>query len=109
MRLSNLWSWLNNGTSGGSRAGRRTRFGRRFVPKVLRLEDRDVPNGYLAIGAGPGFLPEVAIRVDIHDALGGSAPNNSGQPAVPRSDGQTDFTSQILMAYNPSFHGGVNV
>jgi len=76
---------------------------------MVRLEARDVPNGYLALGAGPGGLPQVAIRVDIQDAVAGSLPNAAGQPAVPFSDGKTEFTSQVLMAYNPAFRGGVNV
>ena len=41
--------------------------------------------------------------------MAGSGPNNAGQPAVPASDGKTDFTSQIFLAYNPGFRGGVNV
>jgi hypothetical protein len=63
----------------------------------------------MAIGAGPNSPPLVAIRVDIQDQLGGSAPNGSGQPSTPRSDGKTDFTSQIFEAYSPTFRGGVNV
>lgn len=109
MSFSNLWSRLKRGAPRRGGANGRTAFAKRFVPSVLHLEDRDVPNGYLAIGAGPGFLPEVAIRVDIHDALGGSFPNNSGSPATARSDGKTETTSQIFMAYNPIFRGGVNV
>jgi hypothetical protein len=109
MRLTNLWSWLTGPKSGQAQRLAQSRFARRFVPEVRNLEARDVPNGYMAIGAGPGNLPLVAIRVDIQDALGGSAPNSAGQPATPRSDGQTDFTSQVLMAYDPSFRGGVNV
>jgi hypothetical protein len=77
--------------------------------QVTKLEARDVPAGYLALGAGPGGLPAVSIRVDIKDALGGSAPNPLGQPSAPRSDGRTDFTSQTFFPFATSFRGGVKV
>jgi hypothetical protein len=109
MRLNKLWSWV-----GGDRkpaAGRRSknRSGVRFSPALTRLEERTVLNGYMAIGAGPGSPPLVAIRVDIQDQVGGSGPNGAGSPAAPRSDGKTDFTSQIFLAYGATFRGGVNV
>src|SRR5262245_4171889 len=76
---------------------------------ILRcLENREVPAGYLAIGAGPGGLPAVAIRVDIQDQLGGSSPNPLGQPPTPRSDGMTDTTSQIFFPFATGFRGGVH-
>jgi hypothetical protein len=78
-------------------------------PYVERLESREVPAGYLAIGAGQGGLPAVAIRVDIQDQLGGSPPNGLGQPPTPRSDGKTDNTSQIFFPFATGFRGGVNV
>jgi hypothetical protein len=78
-------------------------------PTLQTLESRDVPAGYLAVGAGPGGLPAVAIRVDIQDQLGGSAPNPLGQPASPRSDGKTDLTSQVFLPFAAGFRGGVNV
>jgi hypothetical protein len=110
MRLTSLLSWVVGGAKRPTNSrSMKKRSVVRFAPVLSALEDRTVPNGYLAIGAGPGFYPEVAIRVDIQDALGGSGPNNAGQPAAPRSDGKTDFTSQVFMAYNPSFRGGVNV
>ncbi|HEY1375522.1 MAG TPA: hypothetical protein VGF55_01950, partial [Gemmataceae bacterium] len=109
MRFTNLWSRVTGGRSKSAQSGTKKRSAVRFAPALTPLEDRTVMNGYLAIGAGPGSFPLVAIRVDIHDAVGGSLPNSSGQPASPRSDGQTDFTSQIFMAYNQGFRGGVNV
>jgi hypothetical protein len=110
MSLPNMWSWVARSAKrpAASRSNKK-RSVVRFAPIVSQLEDRTVPNGYLAIGAGPGFYPEVAIRVDIQDAVGGSGPNNAGQPPAARSDGQTDFTSQVFMAYDSNFRGGVNV
>ncbi len=81
----------------------------RFAPVLSRLEDRTVPNGYLAMGAGPGSLPYVAIRVDVQDQIAGAGPNNAGQGSTPASDGSPETTSQIFMAYNSNFLGGVNV
>ncbi|MFL5327795.1 MAG: hypothetical protein ACJ8C4_02685 [Gemmataceae bacterium] len=77
-------------------------------PNLQRLERRDVPNGYLAVGAGAGSFPWVAIRVDIQDQLGGSALNTLGNPAPPRSDGKTDFTAQMFMPFASTFRGGVH-
>lgn len=110
MRVSNLWSWLGGGRSRSASVrgkGRRAKVAVR--PTLLRLEDRTVPNGYLAIGAGPGTQPLVALRVDIQDQFGGSPPNNLGEQPAPRSDGKSDTTSQVFMAYAPGFLGGVNV
>jgi len=76
--------------------------------RVNVLEARDVPAGYLAIGAGPGGLPGVAIRVDIQDQVAGSPPNSLGQPAAAQSDGKTDFTSQIFFPFPTGFRGGVH-
>jgi hypothetical protein len=109
MRFTQIWSRM---LSRSNRTTRRRAAGPasfRFTPKLVGLEERTVPNGYLAVGAGPGSLPLVAIRVDLQDQVGGAGPNNAGQPSSPRSDGKTDFTSQILLAYNPGFRGGVNV
>jgi hypothetical protein len=110
MRLTELWSWLGGTRSrtGSGRSESRTSKAR-FRPLLSRLEDRTVPNGYLAIGAGPGQQPAVAIRVDIQDQLGGSPPNNLGSPPAARSDGKSDTTTQIFLAYNPLFRGGVHV
>jgi hypothetical protein len=103
MRRTNLWDrFLTRQNLGASRQTR-------FIPHLCRLERRDVPNGYMAIGAGPGALPLVAIRVDIQDQILGSPPNGAGQPATPQSDGKTDFTSQVFAAYNTGFRGGVHV
>jgi hypothetical protein len=118
MQLTNLWSWLAGGPSrpAGRRPGARNR--KRFAPALQRLEDRTVPAGYIATGAGPGAPPFVSIRVDIQNSLGTSSnptnPNGlstpaSGGPAIPGSDGQTDFTSQIFLAYAANFLGGVHV
>lgn len=101
MALSKMFRWF------GRSAQRRPVA--RSTPQVTRLEARDVPAGYVALGAGAGGLPAVTIRVDIQDALGGSAPTNLGQPAVPRSDGKTDFTSQTFFPFATSFRGGVKV
>lgn len=79
------------------------------IPQLQRLESREVPAGYLAVGAGPGGLPGVAIRVDIQDQLGGSGPTGLGQPPTPRSDGKTDATSQVFFPFSTGFRGGVNV
>jgi len=74
------------------------------------LEGRVVPAGYLAVGAGPGSLPWVAIRVDVQDGLGGQSPSTLGNPAgAPRSDGKTETTSQIFFPFTTAFRGGVNV
>jgi hypothetical protein len=100
MRRTNLWARFFGGSIQTTA---------RFIPVLCRLETRDVPNGYMAIGAGPGGLPLVAIRVDIQDQILGSPPNGSGQPATPQSDGKTDFTSQVFAAYNTGFRGGVHV
>src|SRR5437660_12621765 len=109
MRRHTLWSrLLGRSTFSTGQQFEATR-GQRFRPPLRRLEGRIVPNGYLAIGSGPGAPPLVAIRVDIQDQLGGSAPNTSGQPAAPRSDGKTDFTSQIFQAYSPLVRTGINV
>lgn len=76
--------------------------------RVQNLEARLTPAGYLAIGAGTGSAPWVAVRVDIKDALAGDPPNNLGQPPDPRSDGKTEFTSQIFMPFVSNFRGGVH-
>jgi hypothetical protein len=66
-------------------------------------------NGYMAIAAGAGAPPLVAIRVDKIDAIFGQPPNPAGLPPFPLSDGKTDTTTQIFNAYDPRFRGGVNV
>ncbi len=104
MRFTKLWSWLPGPESSRSQ-GR----GRRCRPALLSLEDRTVPNGYIAVGAGPGALPVVSIRVDIRNAFTGSIPVGVGQVTPPLSDGQTDLTSDVFLAYNPAFLGGVHV
>jgi hypothetical protein len=106
MDIAKLWSWFSG--SKQNRATRRVAKNRCLSPRLTRLEDRTVPAGYLAVGAGFGAPPLVAIRVDIVDALAGQPPNPAGQPAAPRSDGKTDLTTQIFHAYNPAFRGGVN-
>lgn len=80
----------------------------RFRPSLGRLEVRDVPAGYLAIGSGPGGIATVAIRVDIQDALAGSPPNSLGQQPDPLSDGKTETTTQIFNPFG-GFRGGVKV
>jgi hypothetical protein len=90
-----------------TRRDRRANASTKFTPRVNNLESRITPNGYLAVGAGPGSFPWVAIRVDIKDALGGNALNTLGQPAPARSDGKSDYTSQIFMPFMSGFRGGV--
>jgi hypothetical protein len=118
MRSTNLRSWL--GRSPGTGSGRASKKQRRntikFVPALDRLEDRTVMNGYLAMGAGSGAPPLVAIRIDRIAAvttsptpipLGGSGPLGGVTP--PASDGTTDTTTQIFLAYDRNFLGGVHV
>src|SRR5262245_16794138 len=110
MQLTNLWSWLSGGQPrrSGHRLGKRRH--RSFRPVLNRLEDRTVPAGYIATGAGLGAIPEVSIRVDIRNSLtGGQNPPGSGQLEPAESDGKTDLLSQVFTAYNPAFRGGVNV
>jgi hypothetical protein len=79
---------------------------------LSRLEERAVPNGYIAAGAGAGAPPLVAIRVDKVNAANPTVPdpNNPGNLIPnPVTDGITDFTSQIFYAYDPRFTGGVHV
>ncbi len=102
MPISKLLSWFG----GRDAASRRTPI--RFQPQLGRLESREVLNGYIAIGAGAGAPPLVAIRVDKLDLLTGQPPNPSGQPPAPSSDGRTDFTSQIFQPYASGFRGGVH-
>lgn len=104
MSFSNFWSRAT-GASNPSQSRRR----KHFKPAMTRLEDRTVPNGYVALGAGAGAPPLVAIRVDKVNSLLGSPPNNAGEEPPPSSDGKTDFTSQIFYAYDRSFTGGVRV
>lgn len=77
-------------------------------PNLQCLERKEVPAGYLALGAGPGSLAAVAIRVDIQDQIGGSGPNGLGQPPAPRSDGKTDATTQVFYPFGTGFRGGVH-
>jgi len=86
------------------------------VPALNRLEDRTVMNGYLAMGAGLGAPPLVAIRIDRIASLttsptpiplAGSGPLGGVTP--PASDGTTDTTTQIFLAYDRNFLGGVHV
>ena len=118
MRCTNLRSWL--GRSPGSRSGRANGKKRvtsvRTVPALDTLEDRTVMNGYMAMGAGFGAPPLVAVRIDRIDALttspippplGGSVPTAGITP--PASDGKTDTTTQIFLAYDKNFLGGVHV
>lgn len=105
MRLSQLLKWVTFRPTrrGGIVNGNRSQL------KLTTLERREVPAGYLAAGAGPGDLPQVAIRVDIQDQLGGSAPSDLGSAPVPRSDGKPETTSQVFMPFDSRFRGGVNV
>src|SRR5437764_9195418 len=118
MRSTNLRSWL--GRSPGSRktrAPKKRRSTVNVVPTLNKLEDRTVLNGYLAMGAGIGAPPLVAIRIDRIDSLttsptpipaGGSGlPQGGVTPAA--SDGKTDTTTQIFLAYDKNFLGGVHV
>ncbi len=109
MRLTKLWSWVTGEPARAHGVAVKKRTGVRFAPALTPLEDRTVLNGYLAVGAGPGAPPLVAIRVDKVDAVNGSGPNGAGQPSAPASDGKTDFTTQIFYAYSPGFRGGVHV
>src|SRR3954452_25283958 len=109
MRFKYLRSWF-----GGKRPDvTRSRSGRRpskgWAPSLHPLEDRSLPNGYIATGAGPGAPPYVSIRVDIIDPARPSGPTNLGGVAQPFSDGQTDTTSQVFLAYTANFLGGVSV
>src|SRR5262245_28355245 len=116
MRRSNLRSWLGRSSGGlaGRTIGRKRVDTVRTVPALHTLEDRTVMNGYLAMGAGPGAPPLVAIRIDRIDALnqptplplGGSGPTAGVTP--PASDGQTDTVTQIFLAYDKNFLGGVH-
>jgi hypothetical protein len=106
MDIAKIWSWFSG--SKQNRSSRRKAKNRHWSSKLTRLEDRTVPAGFLAVGAGFGAPPVVAIRVDIVDALIGPPPNPSGGTAAPASDGKTDFTTQIFLAYHPAFRGGVN-
>src|SRR5687767_14317049 len=87
MRLTNLWSWLGGPRRAQAGRTKKTRAKAPFVPAVSALEERTVMNGYLAIGAGAGAQPLVAIRVDKINALdqGGifNVPNAGGQPLAP--------------------------
>jgi hypothetical protein len=113
MRFNHLFSWL-----GGARrpaARQRKRPPVRALMQLNELEDRRLMAGYLAVGAGPGGLPQVAIRNDIRDLLGlstGTSNNvNINPPGLgqdpPSSDGRTDFTSQVFMPFAANFRGGV--
>jgi hypothetical protein len=118
MRSTNLRSWLGRlpGTGSGRAAKMSRRSNFKVVPALHTLEDRTVMNGYLAMGAGAGAPPLVAIRIDRIAALttsptpiplGGSGPLGGVTP--PASDGTTDTTTQIFLAYDQSFRGGVHV
>ena len=107
MDIAKLWSRIVNRRRAPSAESLRQSRKARLAAVPLQLEARDVPAGYLAIGAGFGAPPLVAIRCDIVDSLAGSPPNPAGQPATPRSDGRTDITSQVLQIYNANFRGGV--
>src|SRR5262245_12295281 len=117
MRCTSLRSWLGRLPSARtSRANSKKRHNSvRTVPALGTLEDRTVMNGYLAMGAGLGAPPLVAIRVDRIDylttsptppPLGGSGPTAGVTPAA--SDGQSDTTTQIFLAYDRNFLGGVH-
>lgn len=108
MDIVNFWSWLSGTKQNRSNRRARKNQSTRLSPQVTKLEDRTVPAGFLAVGAGFGAPPLVAIRCDIIDALAGQPPNPAGQPAAPGSDGKTDVTTQIFNAFNPAFRGGVN-
>jgi hypothetical protein len=117
MRCTNLRSWLGRSPSARSNRanGKKRVVSIHAIPALHTLEDRTVMNGYLAMGAGFGAPPLVAIRVDRIDSLttspspiplGGSGPTAGVTP--PASDGQTDTTTQIFLAYDKSFLGGVH-
>ena len=107
MGILNFWS--RKPGSRNSRDSKRKHKTARVTPKLTALKAREVPAGYLAIGAGAGSAPLVAIRCDIVDAIHGPPPNPAGQPPAPTSDGITDVTTQVFNAYNPAFRGGVAV
>src|SRR4051812_21032953 len=91
MRFPNLWSWVTCGpTRAAAHRSKKCRSGSRFAPVLNRLEGRDVPNGYIAAGAGAGAPPLVAIRVDkINDLNQGGLGNVPGAGGIlnPTSDG----------------------
>ncbi len=103
MPLPKMFRWLRTGKQQPHRNPPRA------MPRLMSLERREVPAGYVASGAGPGGLPGVSIRVDIQDAIGGSAPSPLGGPAAPRSDGKTETISQQFFPFNTGFRGGVHV
>src|SRR5262245_26868702 len=107
MGISKFWSRISGSLDLRDDAQNPKSRSQRSIPQLTKLEDRTVPAGYMAVGAGFGAQPLVAIRSDIVNAVLGQPPNPAGQPPAPRSDGTTDITTQILMAYNPVFRGGV--
>lgn len=113
MQFKHLFSWL-----GGARrpaARQRKHPPVRSPLRLQELEDRRLLAGYLAVGAGAGGLPLVAIRCDIRDLQGLSTGTTNNQiinpPGLgqnpPSSDGITDITSQVFMPFAANFHGGV--
>lgn len=107
MEFVNLWSWMTGRKPSRDSQRTRQKHKARLAAHPLSLEERTVPAGYLAIGAGVGAPPLVAIRCDIIDSVNGAPPNSAGQPPVPTSDGRTDVTSQVLQVFNGNFRGGV--
>ena len=113
MRFKHLLSWLGGAQRPAARQRKRQPV--RSLIRLQELEDRRLMAGYLAVGAGPGGLPQVAIRCDIRDALGsttGASNNNVINPPglgqdPPSSDGKTDITSQVFMPFAANFRGGV--
>src|SRR5262245_26390168 len=71
MRCNNLRSWLGRspGWGTGRTNSKKHLTSVRAVPALNKLEDRTVMNGYLALGAGQGAPPLVAIRIDRIDSL----------------------------------------
>src|SRR5438067_9413275 len=113
MRFNHLFSWLGGAQRPAARQRQRQPVRTRM--RLQELEDRRLMTGYLAVGAGPGGLPQVVIRCDIRDALGdatGSSGNSNINPPglgqnPPSSDGKTDITSQVFMPFSAGFRGGV--
>jgi len=109
MRFKYLRSWLGGKQSDNARKRSPRCLTKATALSLHPLEDRSLLNGYIATGAGPGAPPYVSIRVDIIDPSRPSGPTILGGVATPFSDGQTDTTSQVFLAYSSTFLGGVSV
>lgn len=103
MPLPKWFRWILSEQLNSGKKAKRAR------PRLQRLESREVPANYVAVGASPGNLPWAAIRVDIQDSLGGPYPNSFALPPSPRSDGRTDALSQLFYPFTTALRGGVNV